>query len=230
MHPLVPAFVGVALGIGATAWAQPAEKPPQPGITIPRPPREPERTPAAVKQAFDSYKSAILNDKGADAAECVDRQTLDWYEDTRRWALTATRAQLAELSLFNRLQAVLVRHRVARAELEKMDGRKLFVHAVENGWVGKSSVSGLEIGEVSITGAFAAGTVVKEGRPTNLKFQFVIEAGRWRLKLLPVMKQAEPALRAQIKRAGLTEDGYILQVAETVSGRKPAPTIWDPPE
>jgi|GEM_PF-1970990 hypothetical protein len=214
----------------ATGLAQPAEQPPQPGIPIPRPPAPPPKTPEAVRKSFEAYAAAIVNDKGEDAAECVDQQTIKWYGDIRKWALTATREELAKLGLFNRLQAMLVRHRVPRAELEKMDGRKLFIHAVDQGWVGKNSVAGIDIGDVSITSTFAEGTVVRNGRPTKMKFQFVIEGGKWKLKLMPIMTQAEPVLQAQLKREGLTEDEYILRVLEATTGRKPLPDAWDPPK
>lgn len=34
-----------------------------------------------VKQAFDNYKSAILNDKGESALNYVDTRTLKYYSD-----------------------------------------------------------------------------------------------------------------------------------------------------
>ncbi len=222
----------IALCTQAAPAHQPAVAPPQPGISMPPVPAPPveDRTPEAVRKAFNDYKEAILNGKGEAAAGCVDKQTLDWYEESRLLALNAGREKLESLSMFNRFQAILIRHRVPRAELAKMDGRKLFVYAVENGWVGKSSVSGLEIGDVSITGAFAAGAIVRERRPTTLKFQFVIEEGRWKIKLMPIMKTAEPALKAQAKRAGMTENEFIFQMAEAVSGRRVPDTIWDAPK
>jgi hypothetical protein len=221
----------VALVLGVPA-AQPGTTNPQPGISVPPVPAPPEedRTPEAVRKSFDAYKEAILNDKGSEAAKWVDKQTLDWYEESRQLALKAGREKLESLSMFNRMQAILIRHRVPLAELEKMDGRGLFAYAVDNGWVGKSSVSGLAIGEVSITGAFAAGTLVREGKATALKFQFSIEEGVWKVKLLPLMKMAEPGLKAQAKRAGMTENEFIIQMTEAVSGRKVPATIWDAPK
>jgi hypothetical protein len=221
----------VAVLVGGVS-AQPGVSDPPPGISVPpvpAPPKE-ERTPEAVRKSFDAYKEAILNDKGSEAVKWVDKQTLNWYEESRQLALTAGREKLESLSMFNRMQAVLIRHRVPRAELEKMDGRKLFTYAVDNGWVGKSSVSGLEIGEVSITGGFAAGVIVREGKATPLKFQFSMEEGHWKVKLMPLMKMAEPGLKAQSKRAGMTENEFIIQMTEAVSGRKVPDTIWDAPK
>ena len=48
-----------------------------------------------------------------------------------------------------------MRHRVQREQLLRFDGHQLFVHAIDNGMVGKSSITRSTMGAVTIDGNFA---------------------------------------------------------------------------
>ncbi|HEY5551625.1 MAG TPA: hypothetical protein VIK52_07045 [Opitutaceae bacterium] len=181
-----------------------------------------------VRKAFDDYKAAILEQRGTEAAELVTRRTLEEYQKYRDWALFAPRITVQELSLLNRFQVAIVRHRVPTELLQGMDGRMLFAYAVDHDWIGKNGVIRLSIGEVEIASGRATAVVVLGGNPTEMRFQFRKEEDKWRFDLVYLMQLSNTALAQSIKAKGLSEDGVIFQLLETVSGRKVDDSIWDP--
>ena len=110
-----------------------------------------------VCKSFDAYKKAILNDRGEEAVKYVDSRTVKYYDDMARLVKNADSASVAGLSLMDRLMVFSIRHRATQEEIPGFDGRKLLVYAIQNGMVGKNSVAGNEIGEVTIQGDFAKG-------------------------------------------------------------------------
>ena len=81
----------------------------------------------AVTGTFDNYKSAILELKGELAVGLVTNRTVEEYQHYVDWALTADRKTMESLSLINRLQVFLLRHRLPHDLLKRMDGRAVFI-------------------------------------------------------------------------------------------------------
>jgi hypothetical protein len=200
------------------------------GTSAAKEPAEPvaPNNPEAVRAVFVGYKSAILNSRGDEAISYLARPTIDQYEKYRILALTAPEDELRGEGFMTRMQVLMLRQRVPLEKLEAMDGHALLVHAVNEGWIGKNSVSGVELGEVQINENFAAAGVLLAGAPSPQVFQFMGEEGTWKLDLLFTLKAAEPALRQKAKEAGMEEDQMILLLLETVSGRRADPNIWKP--
>jgi hypothetical protein len=112
---------------------------------------------ALVKQAFDDYKSAILNDKGEDALKYINSRTIKYYTEIIDLVKNADSAQVNSLSLIDKITVFSIRHRATREEILAMGGTDLFVYAIKKGMVGKNSVANNSIGKVTIDGAFAKG-------------------------------------------------------------------------
>jgi hypothetical protein len=181
-----------------------------------------------VRVAFDSYKAAILEQRGNDAVELVTSRTIEEYQKYRDLALFAPRTEVQELSLLNRFQVAIIRHRVPVDLLDEMDGRALFVYAVDHDWIGKNGVIRLSIGEVDVASERATSVVTVGSKPTELRFQFRKERERWRFDLVYLMQVSNAALAQIIDAKGLSEDAVIFQLLEAVSGRKVEDSIWEP--
>jgi hypothetical protein len=92
-----------------------------------------------------------------------------------------------------------------------------------------NSVPGTDIGQVQVFGNDASAEYVRSGKPTTLKYRFTKEDGRWKIDLTALMPIADQAMSVLIKNEGLDEDTFIINLIELVSGKKAAPTIWQPP-
>lgn len=108
-----------------------------------------------VKEAFNNYKSSILNDKGEDVVNYVDTNTIKYYEKILELAKNADHKEIASLSLLDKLMVILIRHRISKEDIFSFDGRGLLIYAIENGMVGKDSVVNNSIGGISVNQNFA---------------------------------------------------------------------------
>ena len=105
---------------------------------------------AAVRATFAAYKAAVLAQQGERAADNVTTGTLREYARYRELALSAPRAALEALPMTERLQVLIIRARVPAADLRAMDGRRVFTHAVDRGWIGREGVERSELGTVQV--------------------------------------------------------------------------------
>jgi hypothetical protein len=182
----------------------------------------------AVKQTFEGYKSSILNDDGDAAYKLVDKNTREWYETTLDRVLTWDQKQIMDLGVLDKMQVILIRHRIPKDELLQMTSEALFKYAVNHGWVGKNSVSGIEIGKIDIQGNFATGVVRSNGQDSPFRFHFYKENGSWRIDLTEMTKWGEAAFIRQIEESGASELDYILRITQVVSGKPVQESIWTP--
>lgn len=104
----------------------------------------------AVSRSFQNYKSAILAQNGDVAADLVTRRTVDEYQHYLNWGLTGDRQTLESLSLINRFQVILLKHRIPADTLKQLDGRSLFVYGVDRDWIGKSGVIRTTLGKIDV--------------------------------------------------------------------------------
>ena len=183
----------------------------------------------AVRAAFEAYRRALMDEDGDAAADRVTAETLEDFQQYRDWALTAREGGVRALSLSERMQVLLLRHRIQPEALERMDGRAAFVHAVDHGWVGKSGVVRIELHDITLRGARAMAVVGVDGTPSSERMHFRKQGGRWRVHLGPVMEAADRVLEQLAAQRGMTEDEFIFWMVTTLSGEPVTEAIWDPP-
>lgn len=181
-----------------------------------------------VRKSFDAYKKAILNDRGEEAVKYVDSRTVKYYDDMARLVKNADSASVAGLSLMDRLMIFSIRHRATQEEIPGFDGRKLLVYAIQNGMVGKNSVAGNEIGEVTIQGDFAKGQFIYQKEPVPFYFEFYKEELLWKIDLTALFPLSAVAFQKMVKDSGQEENEYLFFLLEMLTGRKPGPEIWQP--
>lgn len=184
----------------------------------------------AVQKAFDAYKTAVLSKDGAVASAHVAQQTLDEYQKYVDWALHADRKELQSLSTINKMQVLIMKHRLPHEKWKGLTGEKAFIYAVDHDWIGKEGVISTTIGNVQVSGTRATAAAMSDQKSTPIRFHFIREDGSWKLDLVPILRTADLAIKDQIKQSGVSEDEYIFRILETLSGRKVADSIWNPIE
>lgn len=182
-----------------------------------------------VEQAFNGYKSAIMNDQGEAAADLLSSSTVDYYEDMRDLALYAPQDELRQQSTGNLAQALLMRYQIPAQELRNMSGHALLVYAVAHGWVGKNSVAPFTVSSVQVVGSTAVADIVSDRQSGMGQFRFQKEDGSWKLDLVPLMQAASVHFDNLVKQQGGTRERFILSMIAAASGRQVDPSIWEPP-
>lgn len=181
-----------------------------------------------VKAAFEDYKSSILGKEGNKAVTVVTQSTLDEYQKYIDWARTGDRAAIEGLSMFNRFQVMLIRHRIPASELKELDGAKVFSYAVDKDWIGKNSVIRMSIGQVDVSNGRATAEMVMGEEKLPNRFQFIKEDNAWKLDLRHTMMEVAVLFPMFAKERNLGENEYIFMMIEAVSGTKVTEKIWDP--
>lgn len=181
-----------------------------------------------VRKTFEYYRQGILAGSGAEAFQWVDRNTVDYYNRILALATTADSATVRALDIQDRYMVQRIRHSISKETALGMDGATLFAYAVENGMVGDSRLSDLEIGDVTITGDTATGAMIVKGKPSGLAFTFHKENGLWKIDLTSLFPAARTAFRNLQAASGKNEDEFIAFTLEFQTEVKPGPQIWQP--
>ncbi|HEY7366630.1 MAG TPA: hypothetical protein VIE37_21240 [Methylomirabilota bacterium] len=181
-----------------------------------------------VRRTFQAYKEAILQQRGQSAVAQVNRATLQYYARMKALALEGPEKDVRQLRPMNKIMVLSLRHRVSADRLRAMTPEDIFIHGVDQGWIGKNSVLESDIGQTRVFGNDASADYVKGGKPTPLKFRFTKEDGRWKVDLTALTPMADQGMSMLIKKQGVDEDAFIVGLVESVSGKKVSPSIWQP--
>ena len=183
---------------------------------------------ASIRICFDGYKKAILAQDGTSAKLFVDKNTIDYYGKMRDLALNAPEEKVRKLSTIDKLMVLTIRHRIPAKDIDGMNGESLFVHGVEQGWIGKGNVVNNELGDIKIFSNYATGVHIASGQESRLRWTFRNENGKWKIDLTTLMAVGDQAFKQLINQSGMPEDQFILTTLESVSGNKVPDTIWQP--
>lgn len=181
-----------------------------------------------VRQSFDNYKSAILNDKGEEAVKLVDSRTIKYYSDILVLVKTADSTKVETLSIFDKLMIFTIRHIASKEDILSFDAKSLLVYAIENGLVGKNSVADNSIGDVTIDKLFAKGQLVSNGEKTPIDFHFYKEENQWKIDLTPLFEVSTDAFKEMAVGSGQNENNYLFFLLKVLTGNQPSRDIWKP--
>ena len=181
-----------------------------------------------VREAFDKYKSAILNDRGNEAVNYVDSRTLEYYSDILNQSISGDSATVDNLGIMDKLMVFSIRHRTSKEDILSFDGRQLLEYAIKEGMVGKNSVANNEIGEIKIENTFATGQLVSGGRPAPMYFHFYKEQNAWKIDLTSIFPVASMAFQRMADDSGQEENEYLFMLLEMITGKSPDRDIWQP--
>jgi hypothetical protein len=179
-----------------------------------------------VKEAFDNYKSAILNDKGDEAVKYVDSRTIKYYQQIVDLVKNADSAEVVSLPLIDKLMVFSIRHRTSKEEILSFDGKGLLVYAIKSGMVGKNSVANNSIGEVSVDNNFAKGQFIANGQKAPFYFHFYKEDSKWKIDLTSIFSVSNMAVKKMIEESEQDENEFFFSLLENLTGEYPGKEIW----
>jgi len=179
-----------------------------------------------VKQTFNSYKSAILNDKGDEAIKFVDSRTIKYYSDILELVKNADSAKVNSLSLLDKLLVFTIRHLISKEDILSFSGKGLLVYSIKSGMVGKNSVANNSIGNVTINNDFAKGQLITNGQEDPFYYHFYKEGGQWKIDLTSIISNSTLAFKKMVEESGQSENEYLFYLLEISTGKKPGQEIW----
>lgn len=181
-----------------------------------------------VRQVFQGYKQAVLSDNGEAAASFLSQETIDYYGEMQQLAVCASPQEVRNQSMVNRMQVLLLRWRVPPELLPQMSELELVVYAVNQGWIGKSGVVTMDIGDVAVSDSVALAQALKNDQPSSIKFRFLKQSGAWKFDLMPLLQMFNVAFKELATQSGIEENDFIFMMLESVAGKQPTEQIWQP--
>ncbi len=180
----------------------------------------------AVKQCFQNYKEAILNEEGSKAVEFLSERTIKYYDKILNLSLHADSTKLVSMGLMDRFMIFALRHRTSPQDLRSFDGKRTLIYAIEKGMIGKNSVARNTIGDVDIEGDNAEGQALVNKMPTPVIFSFYKEANNWKLDLTSIFEATEKGFTKLIENQDKEENEFLLYILELSTAKKPSNDIW----
>ena len=123
---------------------------------------------------------------------------------------------------------LLARHGVEKKKLLKMNSADFFKYAINNDWVGSEDDRGQRITNITIDKNIASSNIVKDGQISTFGYVFYREANGWKIDLTSIMPFAERELKKQLYKMQMSDDDFIFQMLEAVSGKKVDSKVWKP--
>ncbi|WP_339706183.1 hypothetical protein [Algoriphagus aquimarinus] len=181
-----------------------------------------------VRESFENYKSAVLENRGSDAPNFLSSRTLSYYDGIIHHAIKSDSATIDDLPFFDKFTVLLIRHYIPKEEIVTMDAKTFLKYSVEKDLFGKESYINSKIGEVKISGKFAQGKLRVNNKESTISYDFYKEDGEWKFDLLSVMKLSTGYIMDFIDSSDYTINEFIFAALLRLDGKEPKPTIWQP--
>jgi len=183
-----------------------------------------------VVTAFNTYKQAVIAQKGQDAVSVVNRKTLDYFGQMLNHVLRSSKGDVQKLRTADKFLVLRSRHQIKAEELKKMSAADFIALGIDKGWTTKESAMNLELGQVDVVGDTAKAELIVSGKkaPPAMAYVFSKESGKWKLDMLPMMVRADQMFKQMIRQNEVKEDEFIFDLIESLSGTKVSQSVWNP--
>jgi hypothetical protein len=181
-----------------------------------------------IKDAYRHYCDAVVKRDSAQAGALVAEVTLRRYQEYRDAALTSDEAALASETPTTRLQVLLLRQRMDAATLAALDGRGLFEHFIDQGWLDAAGFTETQLGMIAVDGDRAQAPVHRSGRPTRERAYFLWENGAWKVNLLPNFTGTDRNIEEAAAVNQKSEKAYLESLVAEVTKQPLRENIWQP--
>jgi hypothetical protein len=181
-----------------------------------------------VRQAFNNYKTAILNDDPQKALNAVDSRTKKYYSEILHNVKSADSSAISNLPLIDKLTILVLRAKATKEEILEMKENDAFIFAIKKGMVGKDGVANNTIGHVIIDSNFAKAEFIAEGKETSYFFHFYKEEGEWKLDITSLFPLSNLAFKQMIDESKKDENTFLFEILNAISERKISSDIWNP--
>ena len=188
-----------------------------------------EKSEQKVRESFENYRQAILNDKGEEAIKYISDNTFDYYHNILNEVKLADSTRIEDLSLIDKLTVLIIRHRTPSDKIKSFDKKTLVVYALDEGMIGKETVKNYSIGSIYFEDENTAlGQLIVNAKSVSANFRFFKEDNNWKIDITSVMPGTNDAFEKMIESSGMNENEFIFLILENLTSVKPEPSIWKP--
>jgi|GEM_PF-5799597 len=185
-------------------------------------------TDANVRDCFDQYKAAIVQDRPDDAVQYLDASTVAYFEEIVALAQSASGSDLSAHSMVDQMMVLSVRSTTPKEIILADDSQAIMSYMVSSGLIGKKTIDKTTIGDVNLTGDKATAVLHTGGTSLGLALNFTQEKGLTKLGLSSLFPSLQQTMTALHRASGLQESAYVLFAMQTLLGIKADESAWEP--
>jgi len=170
-----------------------------------------------VSGIFKNYQTAVLNNKGEDAAKYVSDGTIQYYSNLLPLVKSATPGEIRRLDLLDQMVIFLFRGTLTEEQILTSNGRDIYIISADKGQVNKDAVIRQTIKNIQINDNFASADLLIDGRKLPVQQEFRKENGEWKIDLInniknPLVKESYRNTMDEIKTGiGLETDMEAIE-------------------
>jgi len=182
-----------------------------------------------IKESFNNYKNAIINDNGKEAVKYVDSRTIKYYSRLLELTKTADSIQLEKSTIIEKFFVLGVRHTTPKDSIYKFTGETLFSYAIEKGFTGKDGAIQLYINQIDLDNNFAIVELKSKNATSDpgINIHYYKENGVWKADWTSFFIMVNVAFKKLIKSSGQEENVFIMNVLNEVYGKQNI-DLWKP--
>lgn len=179
-----------------------------------------------VRDSFESYINATVNNNGQAALDLLDTKTKDYYKTALSIVLYAEREDVERLDALDKFLVLRSRNVIPKQQLVTFQGDDLLLYALNNGMIGKDIVR-LKIQNQNIrtNGNFAQAIIEEAGGRFTLNFYK--EDNIWKIDITSVLKNARFLYDKIQKELNMDDNEFVFYLLEA-DGIKPTDDVWLP--
>ena len=192
----------------------------------------------AVHQEIDSvmqrYMRAAITNDGITVTQTLTAGLFDLWSSLIEKARSLKKSDVRSLTLYEQASVLILRARLGREGLKRMDGRAYTTLSYTRGW--NSSQALKKVYEAypeckktfEIKGDRAVLNLMYKGEPVKGHFVFKREVGEWRLDAVDQFQMVAERIREAFAGSGLSEAAFIERTVAKGIGKPFNPEWWDP--
>lgn len=181
-----------------------------------------------VQECFSNYKTALQDQNGKSALDYVDKSTINYYEEMLQYAIEADSLDINKMSLMDKITILSIRHKISPQEIMRMDGKALFIYAINNGMIGSNSIDKITLSTIKIKESTADGYLMANGQELPMAFEFKKEDTEWKINLTSIFDISETGLKQAAYIRNLKENEFIVTTISEINKKKVSDNIWHP--
>jgi hypothetical protein len=182
-----------------------------------------------IKESFNSYKKAIINDDGKEAVKYVDSRTIKYYDKILELTKNADSVQIEKSTIMEKFFVLAIRHTTPKDSIFKFTGQTLYSYAIEKGMTGKEGAIQLYIDRIDVEDNFAIVEVKSKNAKSDpaIKINYYKENETWKADWTSFFILGNIAFKNLIKSSRLEENEFIIHTLNEVYGEQNI-DVWKP--
>jgi hypothetical protein len=182
-----------------------------------------------ARDAWAEYTAAEASRDLETVLKMTDQAYFERLDFLVKMARTGERGRVQRMTPAEKLEIVMMRNRLSKAELATMDGRKWLTKTTTEGWENDEGGGNVTLGEITGKGARKKAQIVVNGIETKLTVDLIKTGDQWAIDPTPLEELINIVVR-KLATSADAENLLIRRWEESSSSKKVLDPIWDPPK